>query len=434
MQRRKPWPGLINNIPDLSRIESGTLELTPGTGQHPRDLPPFGGISTQYLKNSHNYLYVLPPRIGCQRSRDMRKFSRESGTILIVDDEQASVQIVSSILAAAGYDLMIAATGEQALERVKARTPDLVLLDIILPDMSGFDVGRAIHGAKGAESVPIIFLSADNNKNTIVKALESGGVDYVTKPFSEAELIARVRSHLELKNTREECQGLLRKTERFLEIMAHDLRNWVGSANFSAHLIEEIGEIPDKGKRLALNIRESTSKALGFIDEYLANSREVHTALELHKRIFDLHALTRASLSSHLTEARAKQISIELHPEEAEIKVRSDRVAVLRIMENLITNAIKFSPQGSVIAVNITEDPVTFSVKDEGPGFSPEDRQRLFEPYTRLSARPTAGEISTGLGLSIVKRLCDQLDLEIEIETRGQGALIRLLFPGRSES
>ena len=363
----------------------------------------------------------------------MKKLSGDSGTILIVDDEQTNVQAVGSMLAAAGYDLMIAVNGAQALALVMAHPPDLVLLDIILPDMSGFDVCRAIHGTKGVESVPIIFLSADDDKNTIVKALESGGVDYVTKPFSKAELIARVRSHLELKNTREECQGLLQKTERFLEIMAHDLRNWVGSANFSAHLIEEIGEIPDNGKKLALNIRESTSRALGFIDEYLANSREAHTTLELQERLFDLHALARASISAHRTEARAKQISIELRPEEGEIKVRSDRVAVLRIIENLITNAIKFSPAGSVIAVDIGNDPATLTVKDEGPGFSPEDRRRLFEPYTRLSARPTGGEISTGLGLSIVKRLCDHLDLSIEIDTPETGALIRLIFPGRSD-
>jgi len=385
------------------------------------------------LKNADKRLYVLTFCLDWQRRRGMKKFSGDSGTILIVDDEQTNVQEVGSMLAAAGYDLMIAVNGAQALERVMAHTPDLVLLDIILPDMSGFDVCRAIHGTKGVESVPIIFLSADDDKNTIVKALESGGVDYVTKPFSKAELIARVRSHLELKNTREECQGLLQKTERFLEIMAHDLRNWVGSANFSAHLIEEIGEIPDNGKRLALNIRESTSRALGFIDEYLANSREVHTTLELQERLFDLHALARASISAHRTEARVKQISIELRSEESEIKVRSDRVAVLRIIENLVTNAIKFSPAGSVIAVEIGSDPVTLTVKDEGPGFSPEDRQRIFEPYTRLSARPTGGEISTGLGLSIVKRLCDHLDLGIEIDTPETGALIRLIFPDRSD-
>jgi two-component system, sensor histidine kinase and response regulator len=359
----------------------------------------------------------------------MRKFSGESGTILIVDDEQANIQVVGAMLSAAGYDLMIASTGKEAIERVRARTPDLVLLDILLPDMSGFDVCRAIHGARGIESVPIIFLSAANDKNTIVKALESGGVDYVTKPFSKAELIARVRSHIELKNTREECQGLLEKTERFLEIMAHDLRNWVGSANFSAHLIEEIGEIPEKGKKLASNIRDSTSQALGFIDEYLANSREAHTTLELQHRVFDLHAIARASLSAHRAESRTKHITIELYPSEGEFKVRSDRVAVLRIIENLVTNAIKFSPAGSVVSVEIASNPTTLTVRDQGPGFSTEDRKRLFAPYTRLSARPTAGEISTGLGLSIVKRLCDQLGIRIEVDSPETGALIRLVFP-----
>ena len=172
-------------------------------------------------------------------------------TILVVDDEQANIQVVGTMLSAFGYDLMIAKDGEQALERVKAKIPDLVLLDVMMPGLSGFEVCRIMRGHPEMKDVPIIFLSADDDKNTIVKALECGGVDYVTKPFNKAELLSRVRSHLELKSIRDQCRGLLYKTERFLEIMAHDLRNWVGSANFSALLLSEIEELPEKGKKIS---------------------------------------------------------------------------------------------------------------------------------------------------------------------------------------
>jgi len=362
----------------------------------------------------------------------MNRFSGDSGTILVVDDELANVQVVGTMLATFGYDLMVAQDGEQAIERVRAKTPDLVLLDIRMPGKSGLEVCSELHAMKGMEGVPIIFLSADDDKSTIVKALETGGVDYITKPFNKAELIARVRSHLELKKTREECQHLLRKAEHFLEIMAHDLRNWVGSSHFSAQLLDEMEDLTDKGRRLSAMIKESTAQALSFIDEYLANARAASTTLELERKVFDLGPLARASVAYHGDEAKAKNITLNFELPPGRLRVKSDRVAVLRIVENLVTNAIKFSPLGSTVTMKFAENPVSLTVSDEGPGFSAEDREQLFEPYTRLSSRPTGGEISTGLGLSIIKQLCDLLDIAIVVESPAKGASIRLTFPESS--
>lgn len=362
----------------------------------------------------------------------MNRFWGDSGTILLVDDEAANVQVVGTMLTTFGYDLMIAQNGEQAIERVKAKNPDLVLLDVVMPGMSGFEVCRAIHAMKGMEGVPIIFLSADNEKSTVVKALETGGVDYITKPFNKAELLARVRSHLELKKTREECQKLLEKAEHFLEIMAHDLRNWIGSAQFSAQLLDEMEDLSGKAKRLSATIQESTAQALSFIDEYLANARAASTTLELQRKVFDLEPLVRAGIAYHQAEAHAKGIALTLEVAEGPLRVKSDRVAVLRIIENLVTNAIKFSPRGSTVKITVGTNPVSLVVADEGPGFTNEDREQLFTPYTRLSARPTGGEVSTGLGLAIVKQLCDLLDIGLAVEAPPQGASIRLRFPPKS--
>jgi two-component system, sensor histidine kinase and response regulator len=359
----------------------------------------------------------------------MNRFSGDSGTILLVDDETADVQVVGSMLSAFGYDLMVAQDGEQAIEQVRAKTPDLVLFDISMPGKSGLEVCRELHAMEKMEGVPIIFLSADDEKSTIVKALENGGVDYITKPFNKAELVARVRAHLELKMTREECQHLLRKAEHFLEIMAHDLRNWVGSSHSSAQLLDGMDDLTDKGRRLSAMIKESTAQALSFIDEYLANARAASTTLELERKVFDPGPLARASIACHQDEARAKKITLHCDLPDTALQVKSDRVAVLRIIENLVTNAIKFSPHGSTVTMKLEKSPVTLTVADEGPGFSAEDREELFEPYTRLSARPTGGEISTGLGLSIVKQLCDLLDIAIVVESPAQGASIRLTFP-----
>lgn len=358
----------------------------------------------------------------------MNRFSGDVGTILVVDDEQANIQVVGTMLSAFGYDLMIAKDGEQALERVKAKIPDLVLLDVMMPGLSGFEVCRIMRGHPEMKDVPIIFLSADDDKNTIVKALESGGVDYVTKPFNKAELLSRVRSHLELKSIRDQCQGLLEKTERFLEIMAHDLRNWVGSANFSALLLAEIEDLPGKGKKISAGIVDSTSQALKFIDEYLSNARESNTSLDLQKRVLDLPRIVAQSVRMHSEEAAQKSISLHFQAPEGEVRVKSDPTAVSRILENLITNAIKFSAPGGKVQILLNESERSVTIVDNGPGFSPDDRERLFQPYTRLSARPTGGEISTGLGLSIVKQLCDQLGIEIQVGDPAVGAEITVRF------
>jgi len=358
----------------------------------------------------------------------MNRFSGDSGSILIVGDEFSDVQVVSTMLETLGYDLVIARDGIEAIERVRARAPDLVLLDILMPVNSGLEICRELHAMKEIAGVPILFLSADEEESSIVSALEAGGIDYVTKPFNKAELIARVRSHLELKKTREQCKHLLRKTEHFLEVMAQDLRKWVGSSHFSAQLLDEMDGLSDKSRRLSGMIKESTAQALSFVDEYLANARAVSTALELECKVFDLGPLAQASIAYHRAEAEAKNIALDLEMPDGIMRVKSDRDAVLRIIENLVTNAIKFSPLGATVTMTIENHPLSLIVADEGPGFSDDDREKLFDPYTRLSARPPGGEISTGLGLSIVKRLCDLLDISILVESPAKGASIRLTF------
>jgi len=376
----------------------------------------------------------------------MRFSDHREGTILIVDDEPHNVQVVGTMLAAFGYDFMVANDGEQALKRVRARLPDLVLLDVRLPNLDGFDVCREFREIEGMEEIPIIFLSAKDDKNSIVKALEVGGVDYVTKPFNKAELLARVRTHMELKAVRDERTELLQNTERFLEVMAHDLKNWVGSARFSAQLLAGMNDLPEKASRATKTIEEATEHSLAFIQDFLSNAREAHTEVALKPQSFDLRPVIQELIGQYEGLARKKRISLDLKAEDREQEVYSDRSATRRILENLVSNAIKFSDEGASVVVTVEEEPaeeehsgasrspeelLVVRVSDEGPGFSEDDLANLFQPYKRLSARPTGGEVSTGLGLSIVKQLCDRLDIDIGVESNEpeKGATMVLRFP-----
>lgn len=352
-----------------------------------------------------------------------------TGTILIVDDQERNIQVVGTTLAAFGFDFMIANSGEQALERVQNRIPDLVLLDVLMPGMDGFEVCQAFKKIPGMEGVPVIFLSADDEKNTVVRALEGGGVDFITKPFNKAELLARVRTHLELKYSRDRLQELLTSREKFVEVMAHDLKNWVGGANFGAKMLVEMKDgLPEQAQKLSLTIDEASGKALEFIEEFLENTRSSRVDFKLTRKRIDLVELCRQTKSHSEALAAAKGIEIELSGPDGSVFVDSDRGAVRRILDNLLSNAIKFSPSGSQLSLSVDENPTMLVVEDSGPGFTDEDREQLFQAYTRLSARPTGGEISTGLGLSVVKQLADLLDLVIEVINTDRGARIAVKF------
>ncbi len=358
---------------------------------------------------------------------------RNSGTILIVDDQERNIQVVGTTLAAFGFDFMTASSGEQALERVQARTPDLVLLDVMMPVMNGFDTCQKMRTLPGMENVPVIFLSADDEKNTIVRALECGGVDYVTKPFNKAELLARVRSHIELKKTRDRLVELISSREQFIEVMAHDLKNWIGSAKLNAMLLDENAtSIPVPLNRAPGSMVESLGMALAFIDDFLDSARSARVSLELRPRSIDLLELTRECLLRQKPAAAAKSIDFDVRLPEHPVTATTDPAAVVRILDNLISNAVKFSPRGSTITVTLTpaDQSARINIEDQGAGFSDEDLKKVFEPYTRLSARPTDGEISTGLGLSVVKQLADALDVGVTIGNREQtGARVSLAVP-----
>jgi len=352
-------------------------------------------------------------------------------TILVVDDQERNLQVVGTTLSAFGYEIMAATNGEQALERVKARTPDLILLDILMPDMDGFEVCEALKEIPETTGIPIIFLSASDEKNMIVKALEAGGVDYVTKPFNQAELLARVRTHLELKHTRDQLADLIRHREEFVGMMAHDLKNPLGGVQFSAQLLAEMkDELPENVIRMVESIGETNARAINMINQFLDDIRAAGTEMELSIRRIDLIPVIDEAVNRHASSAIAKSIAIRWDKPEGEAHGQADWPATARILDNLISNAIKFTPRGKEVKISFDPNDLTIEVTDQGPGFTPDDREKLFKQFTRLSAKPTGDETSTGLGLSIVHRLVEMMDAKIEVPEPPEdwGACIRVTF------
>lgn len=352
-------------------------------------------------------------------------------TILIVDDQDQNLQVVGTLLSAMGYGVVPANSGDQALERLAARAPDLILLDMVMPGKDGLQVCREILAHPEWREIPVIFLSAAGDKDLIVQALEAGGVDYVTKPFNKAELLSRVRTHLALKEARDRLHELAEDKDELLGILAHDLKNHLAGMRLSAGLLSErAGEFSDRSGNLVANILESTDRMLAFVKEFLANQSAEH--LQVAAKPLSLADEIAAAVVRHHDVATAKKINLVTDFTASPVVV-ADSEALAQILDNLLGNAVKFSPLGSTVTIILAAPAFThasFVIADEGPGFSLEDREKLFRRYGRLSARPTGGEPSTGLGLSIVKRLVEVMEGRIDLEDgEGRGARFRVRLP-----
>ncbi|MGH7939443.1 MAG: hybrid sensor histidine kinase/response regulator [Limisphaerales bacterium] len=353
--------------------------------------------------------------------------------ILVVDDQASNVQVVGLILGNLGYEIIPASDGATALKRVAALIPDLILLDLLMPGMSGRDICLQIKKNPEWRDIPIIFLSAADDKDLIVSALDAGGVDYITKPFNQAELVSRVRTQLALKAARDRLKELAEDKDELLGILAHDLKNHLGGLNMSTKLLcERIRNLHDERiQRLADNAFYSSGQLLAFVKDFLANAAAEH---RFEPQLTTVDVADAASAAIRLFEDRLRHKQLDIHTEfpDNELIAWADAHAVEQVFSNLLSNAVKFSPNEKKIYISVRANGtwVECSIRDEGPGFTDADKARMFRRYGRLSARPTGGETSTGLGLSIVRKLVLAMNGEITCDsTPGQGATLTVRLP-----
>ncbi|HZR18465.1 MAG TPA: hybrid sensor histidine kinase/response regulator [Verrucomicrobiae bacterium] len=357
-----------------------------------------------------------------------------SGCLLVVDDQEPNIQVIGAALGQLGFEILPATGGAQAFQRLGVRRPDLILLDLLMPEMDGIEVCRRIRENPEWVEIPVIFLSSADDKGLIVRALESGGVDYITKPFNHAELVTRVRTHLALKKARDELKQLAEDRDELLGILAHDLKNHLGGMDMSAQLLRDRTEAmaDPKLRLMAENISHSSSQMLAFLKEFLANASADH-GLSLKTETVNLSDAVARAVRQHQEAARSKQLVVQLVLPPNGTLVWADGAALNQVLDNLLSNAIKFSPPDKHIRLTVCPPGARYvecQVQDEGPGFTPSDQSRMFVRYGRLSARPTGGEPSTGLGLSIVKKLVLAMQGELACEsTFGQGATFAFRLP-----
>lgn len=367
--------------------------------------------------------------------------------ILVVDDVEENTYIVSTILKSAGYTPFVANSGKQAIQIAETQHPDLVLLDINMPEMNGYEVCKYFKEHEPIADIPIVFLTVHADAESIAKAFDTGAVDYLTKPFKKAELLARVKVHLALRQAQELLEDQNERLKRlndekneFLGIAAHDLKNPLNSIRGIAQMVRKRKEIElseEEVDDMAHQIETSSNFMFEIITNLLDVNKIENGKLVIQSTSVDLVLSLGAVTDRYQTAAAKKNIKLHVDLPSEDTQIYADPTLTIQILDNIVSNAVKYSPQGKNVWINVscnsTQKRVRVAVKDEGPGFSDEDKKKLFGKFARLSAKPTGGEHSTGLGLSIVKRLAEAMEATIWCESElGSGATFIVEFPDAS--
>ena len=357
--------------------------------------------------------------------------------ILVVDDQSANVQVLGQLLEAADYHVMPALNGEQALARAQARKPDLVLLDMLMPQMDGWQVCRQLRELPGLADVPVIFLTAATDRDYVQRAFAEGAVDYVTKPFVPEELLARVKTHVELKRTRDHLQEMLREREDVTSIVAHDLKNPLANILFSAQLLRRHDGKLEGVEEFIKDVTDSAEEALAFIQRYLSRRAQGEALRSFATEALDLAELTDDVVRRQRGLAGARRISFEV--ESAPAPIWADRMVTCNVLRNLVSNAVLYSPDGQAVSVAVGPSRPGYSrcqVADRGPGISEEDQKKLFQRFVRLTtAKPNDRDLSSGLGLAIAKHDVTLMGGHLWYEPRpGGGSVFSFELPQTAEA
>jgi signal transduction histidine kinase len=340
--------------------------------------------------------------------------------ILVVDDDRLNIRILAGILKGEGYTLVEANSGERALLAYADFLPDLVLLDVMMPGIDGFETCRQLNRTYGGNCAPVIFITAKNESDDIVEGLVAGGVDYLPKPFKAKEVLARIRSHLQNRILAEQRKQLVDQLSnanaaknRFLGMAAHDLRNPLASIRGLAEFLREgaVGPLSVDQLELINTIHSASQSMLDLVNELLDVATIESGELKIYREPHNLADLITKSVAMTNIEAAKKNTRVSIDTRGLTPVLMLDAAKMRQVIDNLLSNAVKYSPPGSAITATIQSAPAHgtfgFAVQDQGPGIPDGERDKLFKDFSRLSAQPTAGEKSTGLGLAICRKIVE---------------------------
>jgi two-component system, sensor histidine kinase and response regulator len=333
----------------------------------------------------------------------------ENPVILIVDDERSNQFLLEGLLSAHGYKTIVAGNGIECMEILNKQPVDLILLDIMMPKMTGIEALEIITASDDLKHIPVLILSAKTSSNDIAEALEKGAIDYIRKPFDENELLSRVKVGIRLKQNEDHLREMIRQREELVGIVSHDLRSPFAAINGFAELIIGDQNLTKEQKESLSFIIDSVTFSQDYFNKLLNWTNLKHQNINLNLTPVSISKIINVTSRIFEAKAVAKEIRI-INDVDEKIVVKVDDTYFRQVIGNLISNAIKFTNRkGQVCCFStVLESGLEIVISDTGIGM-PEDLtpEILFSTNILKSRRGTTGEKGTGLGISICKKITD---------------------------
>jgi two-component system, sensor histidine kinase and response regulator len=356
--------------------------------------------------------------------------------ILLVDDDVSLIKTLEKILSNKNYVLYSALSGEDALKQIPNIVPDLILLDIFMPKMDGYQVCDTLKQDERFSDIPIIFITESNNPDCIIKAFEHGGVDYVIKPFNSKVFLARVETHLQLKNYQESLKELNKVKLKFFSIMTQDIKDsLIGVKGIAGFLVQDLeqgnGSITE-GIKMAKILQDDSKRLYKFLENLIEWASIEIGQVKIKPKEIKVAEFIRQTIKVLEIYAVEKRLELNLSCKE-DITTNTDPYALKTIFLKIFSNAIKYcNPEGKIeITVSKNGNKCLFIISDNGVGMSPEVFNNVFRldtPHPKTIG--TAEEKGTGLGLIICKALIDRISGKIAIDSKKfRGATVTFEIP-----
>lgn len=353
--------------------------------------------------------------------------------ILIVDDMPPVLEALASLLETENCQIVLASDGPSALARVVEHAPDIILLDVMMPGMDGYEVARRLRADARWRHIPIIFVTALDSTADLVHGLEAGADEFLSKPVNGLELRARVRSMLRLKRQYDELAANLRLREDLANMIAHDMRTPLTLILSNTESLSHETALPPTLQASLEAVGKQAQRLNAFLTDMLLLAKMEAGQLRLDYAVLDVNQLVREAAQNYLgfIQARGRKLVLELA--ETPCPARLDAKLLARVLDNLLSNALKFSPPGGAITMRVAGGPageaasrVQVQVIDQGPGIPPEHRTEIFNKFSIVELKQRSLP-QIGLGLAFCKLVVEAHGGQIGVEeNQPQGAIFKV--------
>ncbi|MBR0180276.1 MAG: hybrid sensor histidine kinase/response regulator [Prevotella sp.] len=368
------------------------------------------------------------------------KINRSDYKILIVDDVMSNVLLLKILLTNEKFQVCTANCGNACIEQARKEHPDLILLDVMMPDINGFDTAVIMKKDDELKDIPIIFLTALNTPQDLVKGFQVGASDFLTKPFNKEELVMRVMQQISLvaakriiEKQNKELKATLNNRDKMYSVIAHDLRSPMASIRMVLNLVVQSTSEESVGPELYTLLDQAnreSEEVHDLLDNLLKWTKSQTGRLNVVLQDLDLNDIIPGVVEIFEMIAQTKHITLDLHKTEAPLKVKADNDMLKTVLRNFMSNAIKFSPENSTIQILMANegDFARVSVKDQGVGIAADRIDTIF--HKGETTYGTGGEEGSGLGLQLCQDFARKNGGDCYVESvEGQGSTFSFTVP-----